>query len=133
MGGVAVDLFGPAVKGSHRRLLGIPSLRQMLIHRRTDMSRDGNTRLGALKARHGHKSVEAIRAHYGPQFAKGYADGETLSVVTHKLDEPTLTKAVGRTRERRIGSDPGRPRGSAGRHLEKASLPRQKWVNRHWF
>jgi hypothetical protein len=86
MGGVAVDLFGPAVKGSHRRLLGIPSLRQMLIHRRTDMSRDGNTRLGALKARHGHKSVGAIRAHYGPQFAKGYADGETLSVVTHKLD-----------------------------------------------
>jgi|ERR1700757_3253428 hypothetical protein len=94
MGGVAVDLFGPAVKGSHRRLLGIPSLRKMLIHRRTDMSRDGNTRLGALKARHGHKSVGAIRAHYGPQFAKGCAEGETLSEVMHKLDEPTLRKLL---------------------------------------
>jgi hypothetical protein len=58
------------------------------------MSRDGNTRLGALKARHGHKSVGAIRAHYGPQFAKGCADEETLSGVMHKLDEPNLTKLL---------------------------------------
>ena len=56
------------------------------------MSHDGGTRLGALKARHGQKSIGAFQAHYGPNFAKGCGDEETLRDVLHKLDEPTLTK-----------------------------------------
>ena len=55
------------------------------------MSHDGGTRLGALKARHGQKSIGAFRAHYGPNFAKGCAMKNSRDVL-HKLDEPTLTK-----------------------------------------
>jgi hypothetical protein len=52
------------------------------------------TRFGALKERHGHKLVGALRAHYGPQFAKGCSDAQTLADVLHKLDEPALKKLL---------------------------------------
>jgi hypothetical protein len=51
-----------------------------------------NTRFGAFKARHGTTPIATLRSHYGPQFAKGCSDSETLSEVLHKLDEPTLPK-----------------------------------------
>ena len=59
------------------------------------MADETATRFGALKELHGDKSVGAFREHYGPQFAKGCSDGETLGEVLHKLDEPTLTKLLG--------------------------------------
>lgn len=53
-----------------------------------------NTRLGALKARHGTTQIGILRSHYGPQFARGCSDSETLSGCLHKFDEPTLTKLL---------------------------------------
>jgi hypothetical protein len=52
------------------------------------------TRFGALKARHGTMPIGILRSHYGPQFARGCSDSETLSKVMHKLDELTLTKLL---------------------------------------
>jgi hypothetical protein len=59
------------------------------------MANETDTRFGAFKDRHGCKSIRTFRAHFGPQFAKGCSDGETLGEVLHKLDEPTLTKLLG--------------------------------------
>jgi hypothetical protein len=42
-----------------------------------------------LKARHGK-----FRTHFGPQFARGCSDSETLCEAMHKLDEPTLTRML---------------------------------------
>jgi hypothetical protein len=53
-----------------------------------------HTRFGALKARHGTIQIGTLRSRYGPQFAKGCADAETISEALHKLDEPTLTKLL---------------------------------------
>jgi hypothetical protein len=58
-----------------------------------------NTRFGALKARHGNTQMGMLRSHYGPQFARGCSDSETLSEALHKLDEPTLTKLLSRPHE----------------------------------
>jgi hypothetical protein len=52
------------------------------------------TRFGALKARHGTLPIGILRSHYGPQFARGCSDSETLGEAMHKLDEPTLTKLL---------------------------------------
>ena len=53
-----------------------------------------NTRFGALKARHGNTQMGMLRSHYGPQFARGCSDSETLSEALHKLGEPTLMKLL---------------------------------------
>jgi|HubBroStandDraft_6_1064221.scaffolds.fasta_scaffold1777793_2 hypothetical protein len=58
------------------------------------MADETATRFGALKELHGDKSVGAFREHYGPQFAKGCSDGETLGEVLHKLDETALKKLL---------------------------------------
>jgi hypothetical protein len=52
------------------------------------------TRFVALKADHGTMSIGILRSHYGPQFAKGCTDRQTLSETLHKLDETTLTKLL---------------------------------------
>jgi hypothetical protein len=52
------------------------------------------TRFGALKAHHGTMPIGILRSHYGPQFARGCSNSETLSESLHKLDEPTLTKLL---------------------------------------
>ena len=47
-----------------------------------------NTRLGALKARHGTTQIGILRSHYGPQFARGCSDSETLSGFFTNLTNP---------------------------------------------
>ena len=73
------------------------------------MSHDGGTRLGALKARHGQKSIGAFQAHYGPNFAKGCGDEETSKGRTAQAGRAYPDKTSGWTRERRTGDNPERP------------------------
>jgi hypothetical protein len=45
-------------------------------------------------AKHGNTLMSTLRKHYGPGFAKGCGDDETLSDVLHKLDDQSLSQLV---------------------------------------
>lgn len=47
---------------------------------------------GEISRKHGNTLVRTLRKIYGPGCAPGCRDGEKLSEVLHKLDEPALSK-----------------------------------------
>jgi hypothetical protein len=63
-----------------------------------DRRRDKN---GPMSRKHGNTSIGALRKHYGKDFAYGCADGDKLSDILQKLDEPSLSKLV---RDEEVGN-----------------------------
>jgi hypothetical protein len=49
---------------------------------------------GEIGRKHGSTLIRTLRKSYGSGFAEGCSNGEKLSDVLHKLDEPSLSKLV---------------------------------------
>lgn len=49
---------------------------------------------GEISRKHGNTLVGTLRRIYGPSFAAGAQDHETLSEVLADMDEPSLTRLV---------------------------------------
>jgi hypothetical protein len=49
---------------------------------------------GEIARKHGNTLVRTLRKIYGPSFATGFKDTDTLAHVLATLDEPSLTKLV---------------------------------------
>jgi hypothetical protein len=49
---------------------------------------------GEISRKHGDTLIRTLRRTYGPTFAKGCADDDTLGDVLHKLDEPSLSHLI---------------------------------------
>jgi hypothetical protein len=56
-----------------------------------DRHRDRN---GEISRKHGNTLIRTLCKHYGPVYAQGCGDNETLSDVLHKVDEPSLSRLV---------------------------------------
>ncbi len=49
---------------------------------------------GEISRKHGNTHVGTLRKHFGPGFATGFKDTDTLASVLAKMDEPSLSKLV---------------------------------------
>jgi uncharacterized protein (DUF4415 family) len=49
---------------------------------------------GAIRGKYGDTLIGTLRKHYGPSFASGFEDTDTLGHALAKLDEPSLSKLV---------------------------------------
>lgn len=49
---------------------------------------------GQISRKHGNTLISTLRKHYGKDFAYGCADGDQLSDILQKIDEPSLSKLV---------------------------------------
>ncbi len=49
---------------------------------------------GEISRKHGNTLVGTLRGIYGPDFAEGCYDSETLSEALHKLDQQSLSQLV---------------------------------------
>jgi hypothetical protein len=49
---------------------------------------------GEIGRKHGNTLIRTLRKSYGSGFGKSCNNGEKLSDVLHKLDEPSLSKLV---------------------------------------
>jgi hypothetical protein len=47
---------------------------------------------GEIARKHGNTLVGTLRKIYGPRFAPGFKDSDTLAFVLAALDEPSLAK-----------------------------------------
>ena len=49
---------------------------------------------GEISRKHVNTLIRTLRKTYGKDFAEGCSDGEKLSDVLHKMDEPSLSHLV---------------------------------------
>jgi hypothetical protein len=49
---------------------------------------------GEISKKHGNTFIRTLRKTYGVTFARGCQDGEKLSDVLHKIDEPSLSLLI---------------------------------------